>query len=206
MLRRVLLYKDQIEYQTIIGGLRRTLPLVKVDNDLWIASNAGIILGDIEFISNAARLMVEKIAAFEPEIVVTPEAKAIAFAYQVAKDLGHARMIVVRKSIKSYMENYIMERVKSITTNEFQTLVLTLEDASMLKGKRICIIDDVVSTGGTIRALENLVKKAECSIVCKASIWIEGPWYSDELVYLGELPIFVSEKKFKELQQTMTTQ
>ncbi|MCF8885379.1 MAG: phosphoribosyltransferase [Aigarchaeota archaeon] len=201
MLERVLLYRGQKTYETIVKNIRRVLPVVKVDEGLWIASNADVILGDVEFISNVAKLISDMIVEFRPDLIVTPEAKSIAFAYQVARELGHSRIVVARKSVKSYMESYVVENVKSITTNSVQTLVLTAEDVNRVRDRKICILDDVVSTGSTLTALENLVDRAGGRTVCRASIWLEGPWYKRELLYLSELPIFVSEEKFKELNK-----
>lgn len=204
MAERIELYSGQKYHRVEIGGVTRELPLVQVDDGLWIASNAGIILGDIEFINAAARAMAEKLKPHGPEMIVTPEAKAIAFSYEVAKSLGHRRLIIGRKSIKAYMENYLVEEVRSITTRERQTIVLTSEDAERIAGRRICVLDDVVSTGGTITALERLVKKAGGRIACKAAIWIEGPWYREELIHLGELPVFVAKDKIKIFEETST--
>jgi adenine phosphoribosyltransferase len=160
MLERVELYRGQESHKVCVAGIIRYLPLVQVDEGLWIASNGGIIFGDIEFISAAARAIVERLKPLKPDIIVTPEAKAIAFAYEVAKSLGHKRLVVARKSIKAYMKDYLVEEVKSITTRERQIMILTKEDVGEVSGKRVCILDDVVSTGGTINALEKLVKRA----------------------------------------------
>ncbi|MGB9728182.1 MAG: phosphoribosyltransferase family protein [Nitrososphaeria archaeon] len=90
------------------------------------------------------------------------------------------------------MGKYIIESVKSITTKEKQSLILTEDDVESVRGKRVCVIDDVVSTGGTIEALVKLVEKAGGNIVCKAAVWREGPWYNvEEIVFLDSLPIFV---------------
>jgi adenine phosphoribosyltransferase len=203
MLERVELYRGQESHKVCVAGIIRYLPLVQVDEGLWIASNGGIIFGDIEFISAAARAIVERLKPLKPDIIVTPEAKAIAFAYEVAKSLGHKRLVVARKSIKAYMKDYLVEEVKSITTRERQIMILTKEDVGEVSGKRVCILDDVVSTGGTINALEKLVKRAGGRPICKAAIWIEGPWYRDDLIYLGELPVFVVEDKLRELEEAL---
>lgn len=203
MIERVELYRGQEYHRVCVAGVVRYLPLVQVDEGLWIASNGGIIFGDIEFISAAAKAIAEKLKPLKPDIIVTPEAKAIALAYEVAKLLAHKRLIVARKSIKAYMRDYLVEEVKSITTREKQIMILTREDAEEIVGKRVCILDDVVSTGGTINALERLVERAGGKPVCRAAIWIEGPWYRDELLYLGELPIFVTEDRLREFEKAI---
>jgi len=206
MLRRVELYTGQEYYRTWIGGVFRDLPLIQVDEGLWIASNGGVILGDIEFISCAAEALAERLEPLNPELIVTPEAKAIALAYEVAKNLGHRRMIVARKSVKAYMKDCLIEAVKSITTRGRQVIVLTRDDAELVKGRRICLLDDVVSTGGTINALEKLVERAGGDVACRAAIWIEGPWYRGDLIYLGELPIFVTEWRLRSLEESLESQ
>ncbi|MGB9622807.1 MAG: phosphoribosyltransferase family protein [Candidatus Methanodesulfokora sp.] len=191
MVARVIEYKGQKRYIVNIGGIVRELPVTRVSENIWIASNSELILGDIEFIQAAARLMYDKVKPYNPEILVTPEAKAIAFAYELAKKLGHKRLIVARKSVKAYMTDYLMEECSSITTKAAQVLILVKEDIEKIRGRRVCIVDDVVSTGGTMRALEKLIEKAGGIVVCRAAIWIEGPWYKDDLVYLDELPVFM---------------
>ncbi len=194
-----MLYEGQKFYRVNVFGLTRDLPIVPIDNGLWIASDAELVLGDVEFIDVAGREIAETIKRFSPSVIVTAEAKAITIAYEIAKNLGHKRFVIARKSVKGYMKEYIVENVKSITTKEQQILVLTREDANLVKNQRICIFDDVVSTGGTINALENLVKKAGGNIVCKVCIWKEGPWYkSQDLIYFSILPIFVSKNIYEE--------
>jgi len=195
---RVLEYVGQEKYTIKIGGLVRELPIIQVSNDVWIASNADLILGDIEFIQTVADLLSDRIKMFNPEIIVTPEAKAIAFAYEVAKKIGHKKMVIARKSVKAYMRDYLLEECSSITTRGSQVLIFVKEDVEKIKNKRVCILDDVVSTGGTITALEKLVKKSGGEVVCKAAIWIEGPWYTGKLTYLDELPVFMKKQSNKQ--------
>ena len=191
-MENVLLFSGQKYYEVEIDGLKRILPIVKVEEGVWIASNASLVLGDVEFISKAAELLSKKIVDFNPEILVTAEAKSIALAYEVARRLGLKRYVIARKKPKAYMGRYIIEAVKSITTKEKQSLILTEDDVENVRGKRVCVLDDVISTGGTIDALVKLVEKAGGNIVCKAAVWREGPWYNEkEMVFLYNLPIFV---------------
>lgn len=188
----VRLYRREASYRVDLGGVTRDFPIVGVSPHLWIASNAEFILGDVQLISRAAELLERKVRRKRAEIVLTAEAKSIALAYELAKRLGHGRFVVARKSLKSYMGNHIMQPLKSITTDREQELLLTKEETSCLAGRRVCLLDDVVSTGGTFRALETLVKKAGGTSACRATIWREGPWYKDpELVFLEVLPVFV---------------
>ncbi len=195
MSREIMVYEGQVYHEVNLFGLTRRLPLVKVGEGIWIASNAGVILGDVEFISKAAEAIVNKISDLSPEVIVAPEAKSIALSYEVGRKLGHKKIVIARKSVKAYMKNYVVETLKSITTSGEQVLVLSGEDLRYLEGKRVCILDDVVSTGGTIRALERLVRRAKPLEIYKAVIWKEGPWYkSGDLLYLDVLPVYVEKK------------
>lgn len=157
-----------------------------------------LVLGDVEFIGRAGREVAKVVRQYDPDIIVTAEAKAIAMTYEAARNLGHGRFVIVRKSVKGYMKGYIAERVKSITTKEPQTLVLTGEDAEFIRGgRRVCLFDDVVSTGSTMRTLERLVNRVGGEVICKACIWREGPWYtSNDLIFFDYLPIYVSRELY----------
>lgn len=197
-MEEILVYRGQSHYEIEVEGLKRSLPIVEVSPGTFIASDAELILGDVEFIEKVAKALSSKIKQFSPSIVVTPEAKAIALAYEVSKNLGHKKFVVARKSLKAYMKKYLVESVSSITTTEEQKLVLADDDIDLVKGKRVCILDDVISTGGTIKALEKLVQRAEGKIVCKAAIWKEGSWYKNEdLIFLSKLPVFVAPENFE---------
>jgi len=187
-------YTGQKEYRVGLSGLRRALPIVQIQPHTWIASDAALILGDVGFLSRAAGLLADKVRPLGADAVLTAEAKSIALAYELSRRLGRDRFVVARKSIKSYMGDYAAQRLKSITTRAEQELLLTTEEMRWLSGKRVCLLDDVVSTGATLSALEELAKKAGASVACKAAIWKEGPWYTEEdIVFLGLLPVFVSD-------------
>jgi adenine phosphoribosyltransferase len=185
-------YRGEREYRVTIAGLHRRLPVVQIQEHTWIASDAALILGDVEFLSRAAELLSKKVRPFGVDAVLTAEAKSIALAYELSKRLGRDRFLVARKSAKSYMRDYATERLKSITTAAEQELLLTKEEMKWLSGKRVCLLDDVVSTGATLNALQELVKKSGAEVACKAAIWREGPWYkAQDLVFLRVLPTFV---------------
>jgi len=187
-------YTGQKSYRLELDGLQLELPLVKVSTHLWIASDAELVLGDIEFISKAAEVLARKLSRERTDLVLTAEAKSIALAYALSKKLGHGRFIVARKSLKAYMGDHISQKLRSITTDSEQALVLTKEETTWLSGKRVCLLDDVVSTGGTLKALEVLAAQAGGIVACKAAIWKEGPWYKgSDIVYIDELPIFVEK-------------
>jgi adenine phosphoribosyltransferase len=187
-------YSGELFHRVRLPGLVRDLPLVEVIPHLWIASDAELVLGDVEFVSKAAELLAAKIK-MRVDVVMTAEAKSIALAFELSKRLGHQRFVVARKSVKAYMGEHISHEVRSITTKTEQPLILTSEDADWISGKKICILDDVVSTGATFKALDALVSKAGGKTSCKAAVWKEGPWYRDrKLVYIDTLPVFVDEQ------------
>jgi adenine phosphoribosyltransferase len=179
------------EFYTLqVAGLRRRLPKVKISDKLAIASF--VMLGDTELIEKSARAIYEHPAfpRFEVDVLVCPEAKAIPLAHAIA-NLLQVNYIVARKSLKSYMKDPVVERVKSITTAGEQLLVLDGADVEKIRGRQVCIVDDVVSTGGSLKALENLLKKAGCRVIAKAAVLLEEAGYEPaDLVYLERLPVF----------------
>lgn len=174
------------KYVLEILGIKRELPIVEVAPGLKIASF--VILGDTELVSRAAQEIVRRLPPID--MVVSAEAKGIPLVYEVSRLLGK-NYIVARKSIKPYMTSPITDEVVSITTQKKQILVLNGDDADKIKGKRVALIDDVVSTGSSIAALERLVTKAGGHVAAKAAILAEGDAASrDDLIFLGVLPVF----------------
>lgn len=193
----VKLYENQAFYTSEICGLLRDLPIRHVDDDIWIASNHELVLCDIEFTQAVGKELASRIKEYKPDCLFTAESKSLPIVYETAKNLDHKVIAVARKSSKAYMDSYIEEEVKSITTAHPQKLVIDKENIEKISKKRVCTIDDVVSTGGTMNALKNLVSKSKGEIVCEAAVWLEGPWYKGNLTYLSILPVFVSEKRYK---------
>jgi len=210
-LPRVIIYQEQKEYVTRVGSLERTLPIVKVSEGLWIASIGEIVLGDVDFVEHAGSLLAKKIRQqCNPEVIIAPEAKAFPLAHVIARELGHKFFAAARKGVKGYMSGYISIEVQSITTAEKQRLILDDIDVLRVKGKKVCLLDDIVSTGGTMRALQAITEKAGGIPICKAAIWLEGPWWNEkDLIYLTELPVFMSrelyEKSLKSLESVHFT-
>jgi adenine phosphoribosyltransferase len=199
-MNRVIKYDGRSTYSIDIAGLRRELPIVYIGEVVingskykaYIASDADLVLGDVEFINAVSRELAGLVSQYRPGVIVVPESKAIALAYSLSRELGINRFVVVRKSVKAYMGGYVKVRVNSITTRETQYLVLDSNSVNYLRNKDVCLVDDVVSTGSTMRGMEELMSKVGANIVCRAAIWIEGPWVSDDyVIHLGELPIFV---------------
>jgi adenine phosphoribosyltransferase len=204
-LPRVILYQGQREYVTRVGSLERTLPIVKVSEGLWIASIGEIVLGDIDFVEQAGSLLAKKIKQqCNPEVIIAPEAKAFPLAHVIARELGHKFFAAARKGVKGYMSGYISIEVQSITTAEKQRLILDDIDVLRVKGKKVCLLDDIVSTGGTMRALQAITEKAGGIPVCKAAIWLEGPWWNEkDLIYLTELPVFMSNELYEKSRKSL---
>ena len=174
-------------YTLHVAGLTRELPIIKLSYDLSIASF--VILGDTEIVKKTAPMIAKKLP--EVDFVVTAEAKGIPLAYEISKILNLNEYIVARKSIKAYMEEPIEVEVNSITTTNSQKLYLNNQDANKIKGKRVALIDDVISTGQSLKALERLVEKAGANVVAKAAILAEGDAKDrKDIIFLEALPTF----------------
>ena len=174
-------------YTLHVAGLTRELPIIKLSYDLSIASF--VILGDTEIVKKTAPMIAKKLP--EVDFIVTAEAKGIPLAYEISKILNLDEYIVARKSVKAYMEEPIEVEVNSITTTNSQKLYLNNQDANKIKGKRVALIDDVISTGQSLKALERLVEKAGANVVAKAAILAEGDAKDrKDIIFLEALPIF----------------
>lgn len=177
-------------YTLHVAGLTRELPICKVDDKLDIA--AFIMFGDVELTVDCARELV-KIAP-EHDVIITAEAKGIPLAYEMAKQMGVNRYLIARKSPKLYMKNPIAIDVRSITTAKQQMLYMDADDAEYLKGKRVLIVDDVISTGESLKAVETLVEKAGGTVVGKMAVLAEGDAKDrDDIKFLAPLPLFFKE-------------
>lgn len=147
------------------------------------------ILGQTKLIQEIAKELSKKLDK-ETEVIVAPEVKSICLAYELSK-LLKIPYIVIRKNCKPYMQNSLKEEVVSITTGKSQNLWLDGKDRNMLKGKNVVLVDDVISTGGTLNALRKLMKKAEAKVIDEAAVFTEGDkekW--KDIISLGHLPIF----------------
>ncbi len=175
------------EYYTLeVAGLTRRLKLCPINDHLDIA--AFVLFSDVELTEACARELVQNTP--KADYILTAESKGIPLAYAMSRQTG-IPYIVARKSVKAYMTDTISASVHSITTPREQTLYLDGEKASLLHGKRVLMVDDVVSTGESLRALSELVRVAGGIIVAKAAILAEGDAISrDDLIYLAQLPLF----------------
>ena len=174
-------------YEMDIAGLKRDLPLCKVNDSLYIG--AFVMFGDVELTVHCAAELLKK--APEYDYIIAPEAKSIPLLYEMARQSGAEKYFLARKQAKAYMQGVFSVNVQSITTMGMQTLVLDMEDAKMLKGKRVIIVDDVISTGESLHAMEELCNKAEAVIVGKMAVLAEGKAADrDDIIFLEKLPIF----------------
>ena len=180
-------------YTLKICGIERELKKIEVAPGLVIASF--VMLGDTELIEKCADELCKKIKTTgkKIDILVCPEAKGIPLTHALAVRLG-VRYVVARKSVKSYMQHPIVSEVKSITTSGKQIIVIDELDAARLDGQNVAVVDDVVSTGGSLHSLEQVLSKTNCRIACKvAALLEEGGYKGDDLLYIEKLPVFKTE-------------
>ena len=174
-------------HEMTIAGVKRQLPLFPVTEDLYIA--AFIMFGDVEITVESAKALLEKAPEFD--IMITAEAKSIPLIHEMARQAGRNDYVIARKGVKVYMKDIISTAVNSITTANLQKLYIGSDDAAKLKGKRVLIVDDVISTGESLRAIEVLVEQAGGNIVGKAAVLAEGDAIDrDDIIFLEPLPLF----------------
>lgn len=175
-------------YNITVAGVQRSLPVVPISESLSIASF--VIFGDTEIVEPCARELAGRLPA-DVDYLITAEAKSIPLIYEMAKVMNMPKYIIARKSVKGYMVNPIVTEVKSITTDKKQILCLDERDIKMMRGARIAIVDDVISTGGSIAAVEHLVQEAGGIIVARAAILAEGDAADrTDIIYLEKIPMF----------------
>ena len=181
-------------YKMNIAGLERYLPLCKVTDQLYIG--AFVIFGDPELTCACAKELLDK--APEYDYLVTAEAKSIPLIHEMARQNGNQRYIVARKYPKLYMRDILTAKVRSITTDKEQVLYLDGNEAKLINGKRILIVDDVISTGESLHALEELVSLAGGEVVGRMCILAEGDAISrPDITYLEKLPLFNADGTVK---------
>ncbi len=181
-------------YSMHVAGLVRSLPLCRVNDDLYIG--AFVIFGDVELTCACARDLL-KIAP-EHDILITAESKGIPLAYEMARQHGENRYLIARKAPKLYMQNVFSTTVRSITTAKEQTLCIDQADADAMRGKRVLIVDDVISTGESLLAVERLVEEAGGIVVGKMAILAEGDAQNrKDILYLEKLPLFNPDGSIK---------
>jgi adenine phosphoribosyltransferase len=179
-------------YNMTIAGVSRDLQLCRLNDSMYIAGL--VIYGDVELTCRSAAALLKKAPPFD--YMIAPEAKAIPLIHEMARQSGRNDYILARKAPKLYMNDIFEVEVRSITTSGTQKLYLDGADAAKMKDKRILIIDDVVSTGESLRAVEELVRRAGGNIVGKMAILAEGDAQKrTDLIYLEPLPLFDNNGK-----------
>ena len=184
-----------MHYEMKIAGLTRQLPLCPINDELYIA--AFVMFGDVAITEASAKELLAKAPEFD--VIVTAESKGIPLAYEMARFSGGKDYVVFRKAAKLYMQNIIETSVDSITTDHVQTLCIGEKEASLIKGRRVLIVDDVISTGESLRSMEKLVDAAGGNIVCRMAVLAEGEAADrDDIKYLEKLPLFNADGSIKE--------
>ena len=179
-------------YPIKVAGLDRKLPLCPLGDKLMIG--AFVIFGDPELTTACAKALLARCP--EHDVLITAESKGIPLICEMARLNGNERYVLARKAPKLYMRDVLTVEVRSITTDHKQTLCLDGGDAEYMKGKRVVIVDDVISTGESLKALETLVERAGGNIVGRMAILAEGDaTRRDDLVYLEKLPLFNADGK-----------
>lgn len=183
---------EQMYYNMTIAGCDRALPLCPLTEDLMIG--AFVIFGDPELTTACAEALLAKVPEYD--YMITAEAKGIPLIHEMARLAGNQKYMLARKGTKLYMRDILDVAVRSITTNREQHLYLDGNDAALMKGKRILIVDDVVSLGDSMHALEQLVEAAGGTVCGRATILAEGKAADrTDLVYLEKLPLFTKDGK-----------
>ncbi len=182
-------------YDIEIAGLKRALPICRVNDELYIG--AFVIFGDPELTTACASALLEKAPEFD--YMITAEAKGIPLIHEMARLNNNQKYMLARKGPKLYMTNIISSTVKSITTAKEQTLYLDGADADLMRGKKILIVDDVISTGESLTALEALIERAGGTVCGRMAILAEGDAIDrDDIIYLQKLPLFNQDGTIKE--------
>ena len=174
-------------YEIDIAGLKRDLPICKVTDDLYIG--AFVMFGDVELTVHCAEQLLK--LAPEYDYLIAPEAKAIPLLYEMARQSGAEKYFLARKAAKAYMSGVFEVNVKSITTAAVQRLIIDTADAEQIRGKRMLILDDVISTGESLRAMEELVTAAGGIVAGRMAVLAEGDAIErDDIIVLAPLPLF----------------
>ena len=174
-------------YEIDVAGLKRELPLCKVSDDLYIG--AFVMFGDVELTVHCATELLK----------LAPEAKSIPLLYEMARQSGADKYFLARKGPKAYMSGVFEVSVKSITTLAVQKLVIDTADAELIKGKRMLILDDVISTGESLHAMEQLVEAAGGIVAGRMAVLAEGDAAKrDDIIVLAPLPLLNPDGTVKE--------
>ena len=171
-----------------IAGCKRRLPILNINDSLAIA--AFVMLGDVELTEICSAELLKKVPD-GTQVIMTAATKGIPLAATLARKLGFSRYVVARKSVKAYMDDPLCVEDESITTAGKQRLYLMREDADLMRGKNVLLVDDVISTGGSMLAMQELVEMAGGKIIGEMAVLAEGPAADrDDIIFLAPLPLF----------------
>jgi adenine phosphoribosyltransferase len=185
------LLKSKEYYDLDFYGLKRKLRISYLSPTLKIANFS--ILGDVEFTEKAGEIMHKQFKQnnIMPDCFVSPEVKIVPFVHHLAKRFGHKRYVICRKSVKGYMTTPIVEIPQAGFPHHVKKIIINFSDYEYLNGKKVVIVDDVVSTGYTISLLENAMKKLNAEVLTRCSIFKQGDSRVNNLIYLAKLPIII---------------
>ena len=187
---------DMLTYPIEVAGLRRELPICKVTEELYIG--AFIVFGDAELTVACARELLKLVPADSYDYMLTAEAKSIPLIHEMARQSGAEKYFIARKGPKAYMPDPIHVTDKSITTAGDQKLFLGRDDAELIRGKRVLLMDDVISTGGSLHAMEALVAMAGGTVTGKVAVLAEGDAQNrSDIRFLAPLPVFNADGTVK---------
>ncbi len=176
-------------YEMQVAGLTRKLPLCPISDDLYIG--AFILFGDVELTVSCAKELLKLVPEYD--VMITAESKGIPLVYEMTKQAGLNKYLLARKSAKLYMRDVVNVEVQSITTEKRQQLYIDRDDSKYMNGKKVLIVDDVISTGESVRAVEKLVQDSGGIVAGRMAILAEGDACKrDDIVYLARLPLFNS--------------
>jgi adenine phosphoribosyltransferase len=185
-----------LTYPIDIAGLHRELPICRITDDLYIG--AFICFGDQELSVACARELLKLVPQDSYDYIFTAEAKSIPLIHEMARQSGASKYFIARKGPKAYMPDPLHVEDQSITTAGIQKLYLGRDDAEMIKGKRILIMDDVISTGGSLKAMEALIELAGGIVTDKIAVLAEGDAAErDDIKFLAPLPLFNKDGSIK---------
>ena len=181
-------------YPLEVAGCKRALPVMNISETKAIA--AFVILGDVEIVIKTAHELAKKVPK-DADYVMTAETKGIPLAAELAKNLGHETYMVARKSVKAYMDNPIWVEDESITTEGKQKLYLSESDVNLIRGKRVLLVDDVISTGGSMKALRELAEKAGAEVICQVRFWRKVKRLGGMILFISHLFRYWTRNKKK---------
>ncbi len=183
-------------YPMNVAGLKRNLPICKVTDNLYIG--AFVCFGDAELTVACARELLKLVPSDSYDYLFTAEAKSIPLIHEMARQSGASKYFIARKGPKAYMPDPLCVEDQSITTSGVQKLYLGRDDADLIRGKRILLVDDVISTGGSLLAMESLVSAAGGTVVDRIAVLAEGDAQNrPDIKFLAPLPLFNADGTIK---------